>query len=102
MAGGRRRKEEGAPPADWIAQSSSTDPMEGPTAQVTPAELTSKLWAAAERAGATLIIDTVVGIVLDCDDTVVVGVSLESGTSLPADKVVLAMGTCSHTISIAV
>ena len=100
LAGGGRRKSKStstrSPPASWISPNAATEPMHGATAQVTPLELTTKLWAAAERGGATLLIDTVTGVELDEDDAAVTAVMLagRSGqpTRLPADKVVLAMG----------
>lgn len=82
--------------------------MDADTAQVTPLELVSKLWAAAEAQGARLVVAKATGLAVAATSTSTstsaeaaggpgpkpgpAVLSLDDGTCIEADKVVLAMG----------
>ncbi|GAB5359796.1 hypothetical protein AAMO2058_000573100 [Amorphochlora amoebiformis] len=83
--------------ASWIggdnAEEASIRLMDTNTAQVTPFEITTKLMEKATENGANLRIETVTGLEISEEEgSKVTGVHLESGETIPADKVIIAMG----------
>ncbi|CAM9615918.1 unnamed protein product [Chrysoparadoxa australica] len=107
---GNRKQRKGAPvPAAWLDRESHTSFMDSDTAQVTPMELTQKMFDAAVEAAGTKFIkgsgaayhpcslagelfeDVVLGSLQDGDGQKVVGVVVD-GKELPCDQVVVAMG----------
>ncbi|CAN0064405.1 unnamed protein product [Scytosiphon promiscuus] len=96
--GGRR----GSSPAAWLDGKASGSMMDSDTAQVTPLELTTKLMEAAEAKGAELRIATVSGVSTSPIEEEqeergegkrrVTSVTLEDGSEIPCDRVIVAMG----------
>lgn len=84
-------KKRGSNVAPWLDRKVASKLMDQNTAQVSPAELTDKLMAAAMAMGAEVIIDSACGIVVD-ESGAVGGVQLRRHGLLPADKVIVALG----------
>ena len=83
--------------ASWLDRQASSTSMGTPTAQVTPLELTTKMWQAATVDGhATLVHGVAAGLQRDATTRRVTGVLVDDGsgaaTVLPADVVVVALG----------
>ncbi|CAK0761244.1 hypothetical protein CVIRNUC_002841 [Coccomyxa viridis] len=64
---------------------------EGTTAQVHPQKLTAAFMGAAQAAGAKLVRGSIQGIAIDKKSNSVTGVNVD-GETIPADKVIIAMG----------
>ena len=81
----------------WLDGIASTEKLVGEAAQVTPAELTSRMIEEAVQKGAKVIEDTAVG----CETTPegkVKGVKLEKHGTVECDKMVVTLGTWSGVI----
>ena len=78
--------------ASWLDGKVTSQLMDKDTAQVTPAELTLKMFSEAQRLGAELKIDQAVDIVVNKDTNKVDGVALKNSGILECDQVVIAMG----------
>ena len=87
--------EKGPNVASWLDRTATSTSMGTPTAQVTPLELTTKLWEAAAATGhAALVRGVAAGVQRDATSGRVTGVVLadDAGTVLPADALVVALG----------
>ena len=88
VAVGGRKKSSGAGGVSWLDRAASSEPMEGAAAQVTPLELTEKLIAASGaevRLGTSAVGATV-------ENGQVTGLVLSDGSTIEADRVVVAAG----------
>jgi len=99
---GRRGGKQQGGLAEWLdGDEVSHDLMDPSTAQVSPYELTTKMMAAAEAAGAKVVIGTCAGVQLSGDDAAegtvpqLTGITLESGEVIECDSAVVAMGVWS-------
>ncbi len=78
--------------ASWLDRKASSSKMSGAAAQVTPNELTSKLLAAAEEKGATIIEAIATGPIFNEDQSRVQAIQLKDGSSIECDSVCLTSG----------
>uniref|UniRef100_A0A7S1U924 FAD dependent oxidoreductase domain-containing protein n=2 Tax=Phaeomonas parva TaxID=124430 RepID=A0A7S1U924_9STRA len=80
-------------PASWLDGNAGASVMDTGTAQVTPAEYCEKVWAAAEAAGAKLVVGRAAGVERDEASGAVTGVRVEGEEALvTGDAYVLAAG----------